>query len=327
MISSINNWDKKKVGVIGTGYWGRKHVEEYKKIGIIPVVYDKDPKKRQEMKDLYQVQTVATLEELLTDNTIIGASICTPNNTHHEVASRVIEAGKHLLLEKPMTLNFETSIDLIQKAEKHKVILSVGHLFRFNNAVRHLRELIHKEKLGQVYMVKLNWSNLEPIFENRDVLFDLAPHPFDILDFIFDQQIDQISCIGKAFRKQEGEEAVFLNGMIGDILVHLEVNWLSLPKSREIIVTGEFGSIIVDTMKQTLDVINNGHSYSPDIIPSNTIQEELIHFAKCINEGEDSLVDGMTGARIVKTIELARQSLKNRITVYRELENDGIITH
>ncbi|MDH5646123.1 MAG: Gfo/Idh/MocA family oxidoreductase, partial [Candidatus Heimdallarchaeota archaeon] len=287
----------------------KKHIEEYNRIGITPVIFDLDQSRIKEIQQHYKVNIASKFEDILKDESIVGINVCTPNKTHYNVAKQALLHNKNVLLEKPMTLNHKNALELIKIAQDKNKTLVVGHIYRFNNAIKYAKELIENNKLGQVYLVSMRWSNLEPVFEDRDVLFDLAPHPFDILDYLFNEKIDNLYAIGKSYRNNNGEEVVFINGNINNILIHLEVNWLTPPKTREITITGDLATIVINSSQQIVQVFSNNHSYFPEIIPNNTIQDELLNFMKCIKGEEDTIVDGTVGARIIETIEMVKESL------------------
>ncbi len=304
-----------KIAVIGTGYWGKNHVREYCQQGHEIIACDLKHENLEFCRQNFPIKYATTsLDEILSDKSIQSASICVPNQFHFEIAKKCLSAGKHVLLEKPMCLSSEDCKKLVVLARKKKLVLNIGHVFRFNNAVKKLREMVKQNELGKVYLAKLVWTNIEPIFPDRDILFDLAPHPFDIVNFVFEKNPEQVSAIGKEFRKHKGEEAAFVNAMLDGILVNLEISWVTPEKKRTITVVGSRKSVFVDALSQKMeayDVETKQRAEIP-IAPSNSLGDELRHFTECVEKNIDSTADGKVGYEIIYIIERALESLRKK---------------
>jgi predicted dehydrogenase len=233
---------------------------------------------------------------------------------HFKVCKEALEAGKHVLLEKPLTLKYSEAVELVKLAKSKKLILAVGHIFRFNNAIRKAKEMVDSGEFGRIYLLKLTWTNLEPIWNNRDILFDLGAHPFDIVNFLFGKNPEEISCIGEVFRKPFGEEAAFVNGKIGHILINLEMSWVTPEKTRRLVIVGEKKTVFIDCLSQETKVFDLAAKTLTDagVIPSNTIRLELEHFLQCIEKKEINFADGAIGAEMIRIIEIAKKSLDEK---------------
>jgi len=140
--------------------------------------------------------------------------------------------------------------------------------------------MIENYELGKIHIVKLKWANVEPLFEDRDVIFDLAPHPFDIINYLFKKNPEEVFCIGNAYRrsKSKGVEAVFINSTLGEIILNIELSWLTPPKTRSLVVIGSNKSVLVNCTAQLVEVIEGNKTYNLEIIPNNTIRDELRRF-------------------------------------------------
>ena len=293
-----------KVGVIGAGYWGKKHVEEYRALGVEVVVADLDKKNLAICKEKYNTHVTNNMNDIISDPEIACVSICTPNQTHYPIGKQALLAGKNVLLEKPMTLKSKDADELVNLAKKKGLTLMVGHLFRFANVVRKAKELLQHRELGEIYLVKLSWTNLEPIFVGRDVVFDLTPHAFDMINFLFEKNPLYLSYYGAGFR-QEQEEAAFISGKISNILLHLEVSWVTPDKARLLTIIGSKKMLQAECVKQTLrlyDIQTKSWTDVP-IVANNTLREELENFLNCAKMKKVSIVDGKVGADIIRVIE------------------------
>src|SRR3989344_3940588 len=191
-----------KIAVVGAGYWGKKHVEELTKLNEDVIVVDIDPKNRKYCKERFNVKVFDNHKKILKDKDLKAVIICTPNATHYRICRDFLISGKHVLVEKPLATKKEHINALISLAKDNKVSLSVGHLFRFNNSINKVKEMVREGYLGDIYIVKMKWINNEFEYQqdfykrigDRDVIDDLVLHPFDILNFIFEKNPDEFSC-------------------------------------------------------------------------------------------------------------------------------------
>ena len=273
-----------KVGVIGVGHWGIKHVDEYIQLGYNVMIWDKSKEKIKNCKERFDTVEVKNLETILNDKEVTCVSICTPNDTHYDIASKCFIAKKHVFLEKPISTNIEDANKLIELSERNNVILQVGHIYRFNNSVQKARELINNFELGHIYSVNFSWTNFESVFNDRGIILDLGIHPVDIIDNIFGGDYENIKCRGWGFRQKNTEFAIINYKLITSenksIFVNIELSWLNPLRKREMIVIGSEKTLQVDCVNQKISLIDN---ITKDIeeIPitaNNTIRDELEFF-------------------------------------------------
>lgn len=301
-----------KIGVIGTGYWGRKHVDEYSKLGFKTAVSDLSKSNLQFCMMNYESVTSQNYKDILNDKEIQVVSICTPNSTHYQICSEALNLGKNVLLEKPIATNSSDAEKLLKLAEQKGLLLMVGHIFRFNNSIKKIKEIIKTKQLGTIYTINFSWTNYEPIFLDRDILFDLGVHPFDIVDNIFGITPKNIQYIGKGFR-QKCVETAYINFELEEnkkqkMLVNMELSWLNPIRNRRIIIVGSEKTANVDCVNQTISIINNQSGINENliIIPNNTIRDELQYFVnRSLGKQEiyDDEPNGSVGKRIIEHIE------------------------
>jgi predicted dehydrogenase/DNA-binding HxlR family transcriptional regulator len=315
------------IAVIGAGYWGKKVIREIidiqKTTGRVHLhsVVDHSPTNlaqcQQEFGSLdYRID----YQELLNDPNLSGVHICTPNQTHFEIAANFLKHGKDVLVEKPLTLNSKDAFELVKTASKHNRVLCVGHIHRFNNGVRELRQAIVNGVLGELFYVRFSWTGFLPPQGYREVITDLSPHPFEICNYLLGSWPNHITCRGKGFRTKENEEVAFItaehpNGVVAQI----EISWLDREKRRDVTVVGSKGTAYLDCSEQT-GVLHSTSSERILIEPSNTLRSEITHFVDCIQANSLSkpihnLIPGIQGAHVVRSIEAARESLRERKTV------------
>lgn len=313
------------VAVIGAGYWGKKVVYEYVQLARkrpdvkLLAVCDLLDENLEYCRRRFGVPCLTKdYKEVLLNHEINAVDICTPNETHFEICKAALEAGKHVLLEKPMTLDPKQAHELVDLARSKNLVLSVGHIYRFNNALKKIRSLIRQNFFGDIFHLRLQWTTYVPPLRNRDVLTDLMPHPFDILNFLLDSWPSRITCRAKAYRRKELEEiayvlAEFPSGVMG----HIEISWLLPGKVREVSVMGSEKFARIDCLNQRISVYDNdnGNFFDLEVKANNTIESELFHFIDCVQNGLDPINGCEKGAKIVEMVEFARRSLKEGRTV------------
>lgn len=324
---------KMNVAVIGVGYWGKKIVSEYAQLakrdsGVsLHSVCDLLEENLKFCEGKYDVPYVTEYhKEVIASSEIDAVNICTPNETHFELCREALEAGKHVLVEKPMTLNSGEAYKLVDLARAKNLVLSVGHIFRFNNALRKVRSLVKGHFFGDLFWLKLQWTTLMPPVQGRDIITDLAPHPFDILNFLLNMWPSKITCKAKAYRREKLEETAHIIAEFkSNVMASIELSWLTPGKTREVSVMGSKRFAKIDCLTQEIKAFENGHFYDIPVERNNTIEAELEHFIGCIrnnhasNSGYLNQNSGLLGANVVRLLELARRSVEEERTERVEL--------
>ena len=307
---------KIQVGVLGVGYWGRKIVEEWSAIPNVKVraVSDLSDKNLEQAKDRYGVEGLFhDYREVLAIPDIKAVNVCLPNALHFPACKEALEKGKHVLVEKPMTLTTEEGMQLVELAEWKNLTLSVGHIYRFNNALAEIRRLIKERFFGRVFLLEMEWTNLEQPFSDRDVIVDLAPHYFDIINYLMDEWPVKVTCVAKPFRRKELEETAYIvSEMASGAVSHATLSWLSPKKVRQISVIGENRSAYIDAVAQEIMIYESGYTYRLGVERNNTIRTELMHFLQSIGDPmTETRNSGVIGLKTVELIEIVKESLKN----------------
>ncbi len=311
-----------KIGVIGLGYWGKKVAREYvalmkegavDEVHIYDVIEDNVSEFRKECPECI---THRDLDEVLKSD-IDGFHVCTPNSTHYEIAMNLMKHGKNVLLEKPMAMAYQEARKLALYAYNNEMVLAVGHIFRFSNAVRKVKKMYEKGEIGRLWYAQLKWSTLMPSPKERDVVYDLAPHPIDILNYITSLWPTSISAIGRAFRRANYEEIAYINmDFNGDFIAKTEVSWLYPGKIRNVSIMGDRKFVSLEAVKQQIKVFDMEKEewFDIPVEANNTILDEARHFVKAINNRQTPINDGFNGSENIKVLEAAMQSMReNRV--------------
>jgi len=302
-----------KLGVIGIGRWGRKVAREYIALmneGIIDsvILCDIDSSRLRPFADV--AITCNNIDEAI--RKADGIHICTPNSTHYEIAKRALESRVHVLVEKPMTTDHNQAYELVEIAIANDLILQVGHIYRFANAIRKIRELYENNYFGKVYYFNLAWTHLMPYMEGVDVLWDLLPHPLDILNFITGKWPIEFVGVGKAFRRSELNEVASLQAIFDDgTFANIHLSWLSPIRRRILEIAGSKRTALVECVKQEIKIFEGDiREKLLDVEVNNTIRDEILNFIRAIETGKNNFNSSIIGARSVEMIERAINSLR-----------------
>ena len=301
-----------RVGVIGIGYWGQKVAREYisllneNKIDSLSLC-DADESKLTTFEGKAAIFT--NFEKFI--DRVDAIHVCTNNSTHYEITKETLEQGKHVLVEKPMTPSHEEAYGLVEHASSNGCILQVGHIFRFANVIRKAKELYEDEYFGQPYYFNIQWSHKMQPIKGVDILWDLLPHPIDILDFITGDWPSEFTGIGRAFRRKQPNEMINIQGIYDNGLVaNIHLSWLSPIRRRTIEIVGSECTASIECVEQVINLYEDEKSKPLKIEPNNTIREEIMNFLKATETGKSNFNSAIVGARAVDIIEKAIESLK-----------------
>ncbi len=302
---------KLKAGVIGSGYWGSKVAGEYvvlRKEGMLDsvVICDKNDSMLKPFAD--KCETSNDYAKVLKEVDMIH--VCTPNSTHYKVAKEALQLGVSVLVEKPMAGNINHAFDLVELSMNNGVVLQVGHVFRFTNIARKVKELYEKGELGKPYYFNLEWAHLIPPIRNVDVVYDLLPHPLDLVNFITGKWPISFDGIGKPFRRSELIEAAFIEAAYDGFFANFHVSWVVPFRKRKLEIIGSKKSITADCVKQTATLYEKSESEDISVDANNTIRTEILNFMESIKTGKNNYNSSIIGARSVEMIDQAMKSIK-----------------
>lgn len=300
-----------KVGIIGIGYWGSKVAKEYMELqedGVIKSVHLYDINKSRQEPFKAKAHTYQEFNKFL--DAVDALHLCTNNSSHYEIAKKAIESEKSVLVEKPMTTKHDEAYNLVELASEKGIILQVGHIFRFANVIRKTKELYQNGFFGKPYYVNLKWIHLMDSPKGVDILWDLLPHPLDIINFITKEWPSEFIGIGSGFRRNNLNEVAFLKAISDNLIVNFELSWLSPIKGRILEIYGSKRSAIVECVKQTIVIYEEDKAEQIKVKSNNTIREEAINFIKSIESGKNTFNSAVVGARAVEIIEKAINSIR-----------------
>jgi len=328
------------VNCVGVGHWGPNLVKNFAthpetRIGTVCDLSEERlalVRRNIPAASRFSTDPIATIKDPEADAIVIA----TPVETHHDLARAALEAGKHVLVEKPLCRSVAQGEDLIALAEGQGKLLCVGHVFLFNNAVRGVRNLIRSGELGRVRYIAATRTNLGPFRRDVNAMWDLAAHDLSIFDYWLEAEPMAVTAHGHAYLSPGIEDVVFAslqypNGTVAAV----HASWLNPRKVREITIVGEHKMVVLDDMNLTEPLriyhksvaverepvysdsfgafrmqVRNGDIIVPNVSGPEPLAAECNHFVDCILGRAVPLNDGASGLRVLRVLESADRSMR-----------------
>ena len=327
-----------KVGVIGYGYWGPNLVRNFMTAtgSAVARVCDFREERLSSLENLYpSLKTCSDSTELINDPQIDAVVIATPVSSHFDLALAALQAGKHVLVEKPLAAKSDQARRLVDEAAARKLVLLVDHTFVYTPAVRKIRELITSGQLGQIYYYDAVRVNLGLFQHDVNVIWDLAIHDLSIMDAVLPDKPVAISATGISHVPGQPENVAYITLFFQSAqIAHVHVNWLTPVKVRHTLIGGSEKMILYDDLEpsEKLKVYDKGINvtpepedvykmlvsyrlgdmWAPQLDQTEALQTEARHFIECIETNKQPETDGAAGLRMVNMIETAEASLRDR---------------
>lgn len=340
-----------RVGVIGYGYWGPNLVRNLFEVAETQViaVSDMRPERLAQVTQRYPTVAVSTdVEDLFNNPDIDAIAIATPVHTHYELALRALQHGKHVMVEKPMTSTSEQALHLIDEAARRKLTLLVDHTFVYTGAVRKIKAIADSGMLGDILYYDSTRINLGLFQRDVDVIWDLAVHDLAIMDYILPLAPCAVAATGIKHVFGGTENLAYITMFFEENLIaHVNVNWLSPVKVRRTLVGGSKQMIVYDDMEPSEKVkvydkgitvngssdslykalvgYRSGDMFAPQLEISEALKVEIQHFVDCIRTGAEPITGGQAGLRVVRILESASLSMKQRGSLVH-LSPEGMAT-
>ena len=331
---------KTTVGVIGCGYWGPNLLRNFAENESCELRWlcDLDQQRLATLGRRYPaVRTTTDYKQLISDSSLDAIAIVTPVGTHYVFAREALEAGKHVLVEKPLTAGIAEAEQLIEVAERHKRVLMVDHTFVYTGAVRKIKEIVASGDLGDLLYFDATRINLGLFQDDINVVWDLAPHDFSIMDYMLDSRPETVSATGSCHIKQGIENIAYVMLRFpNELLAHFHFNWLSPVKIRHTLIAGSSKMIVYDDIEPTEKVrvydrgvtatrsngldkeaayntlvsYRTGDVWVPKLDGTEALHYVCVEFLSAIAEQRPPLTDGHAGLRVVRLLEAAQRSIE-----------------
>jgi predicted dehydrogenase len=314
------------IAVIGAGYWGVNHVRNFHELGVLSMVCDTSRSSLAKIAEMFPGVRVETdIDSAILSSGVRGVVIATPAETHYALARAALEAGKDVLVEKPLTLDVSEGERLVDLAAKRSAILMVGHLLEYHPAVLRLRQLIESGEIGELRYVYSNRLNLGKVRREENILWSFAPHDIAIILRLIGAWPNRVAVTG----------GTYLQPSIADVTVtsiefptgvraHIFVSWLHPYKEQRLVVVGSKRMAVFDDVlkdgklviyDQGVEFVNGepvtrkNEGVAEEIDAAEPLRLECLQFLECIETRRQPLTDGESGLRVLRVLDAAERSL------------------
>jgi predicted dehydrogenase len=327
---------KTRVALVGFGYWGPKLARNFSEIEHAELrwVVDRDPARLARVAAAYPGIRVSTDVAAVLGDDVDAVVVATPVRTHFGLAQAALLAGKHVMVEKPLTASSAEAEQLVELAEARGLTLMVGHTFLYNAGIRALREIVASGEIGEVCYVDAARLNLGLFQKDINVLWDLAPHDVSILLYVLQSEPIAVSARGSATVTPGVHDVAYVEFRFpGDVLAHVHLSWLDPCKVRRVTIVGTKKMVVCNDVQdmEKIRIYDKGvdrpyetdqfsdfhlsYRYGEVRIPYIPFTEPLRlqceHFLECIRTGTRPLSDGRSGLTVVRLLEKADRSLRD----------------
>lgn len=326
------------IAVVGCGRWGLNYVRVFEEMNASRVdwVFDRDELCLKRVVQRFPtVKAARTLSEVLNCRDVEAVVVASPASNHCETVKKCLTAGKHVLVEKPIALSVEDAQEMISLAESKKKTLMVGHTFLFNSGIRALRNFMMEESFGKVYYLHATRTNMGPIRNDVNAIWDLAPHDISIFNFLLGKPPGWVSATGTRLFENGREDVGFLTlGYDDNTIANIHVSWADPYKVREVVAVGSRRRIVFNDLESVERIkifekgvirdetaenfaefrllMRDGDILSPRVENTEPLKDQCAHFIECVTEGRKPVSDGNTGLDVIRVMLAADLSLKTQ---------------
>lgn len=322
------------IGVIGAGNWGRNLVRTLSGMDTVRLKYvaDRSPAVLAELAMKYPLISPADdYRRILDDPGVSAVVVSAPAVHHYEIAKQALLAGKHVLVEKPMTLDVSHACELVEISDKRNLKLMVGHLLLYHPGITAIKSVFDRGEMGDIYYIYSQRLNLGTVRSDENALYSFAPHDISVMLHLLGTAPVAVSASGRSCIRNGIEDVVFLTMKFrNDAIAHVHVSWLDPHKVRRITVVGSMKMAVFDDMEPREKVriydkgidrstgcgscgelltLRNGDVFIPDIQMTEPLKLECAHFIHCIENGVTPLSDGRNGLMVTRVLEAGQRSL------------------
>ena len=322
-----------QVGVVGLGYWGPNLARNFSAIAGSELAWCCDGREaaRERFEPLFpQTRFTGALDDLLADPALDAVVVATPVPSHADLATRVLEAGKHCFVEKPLALTATDAERVLAAQRRSGRTVMVGHLLEYHPGVRQLKRIVDAGELGQVHYIYSNRLNLGKLRADENALWSLGAHDVSVLLHLAGEEPYELMAHGESYVRPGVEDVVFcFMRFPSGLTAHMHLSWLDPHKERRFTVVGSKRMATFDDMdsERKLTIYDKGFDerggkwgeyvqrsgdiYSPEVTNTEPLRVECEHFIECIQSGTTPRSDGESGLRVVRVLEGLQASLEN----------------
>ena len=324
-MANTNTKKETSIAVIGSGYWGKNLVRNFYQLGVLRLICDKNESILNQFKKEYtDVETCLNLEDVFGHDDVKAVVVATPAESHFEVARKALLAGKHVFVEKPLSLNEKEGQDLVKLAKRNELILMVGHILQYHPAVIKLKELINTGELGKIQYLYSNRLNIGKIRNEENILWSFAPHDISVILMLLGEMPESVYATGGSYLQRKIPDTTLTTmDFPSGVKAHIFVSWLHPYKEQKLVVVGDKKMAVFDDLSREklvfyphrinwLDRIPGASKEAAEVISihmEEPLKLECQHFLECINNFQQPRTDGEEGLRVLKILHASQKSL------------------
>ncbi|RJP34585.1 MAG: gfo/Idh/MocA family oxidoreductase [Phycisphaerales bacterium] len=330
-----------RVNVIGAGRWGPNLIRAFFNLRdvTVGVVCDRDPACLDRVQHRFrQIEITADPGRAIDDRRADAVVVATPVHTHYELAKAALQAGRHVLVEKPLCGSVGECRELESMADGRGRVLAVGHVFLFNPGIRKIKQIIDSGELGRIYYIYATRTNLGPIRDDVNACWDLASHDLSIFQYWLGGGPESVTAQGASFLNRDVHDVTVASYLYpGGVLAAVHASWLNPRKVREITIVGDRKmavwddmavtepvrlydksvepsreTVYADTLGAFQTIIREGDVLIPKVSGGEPLAQECAHFIECIRTGQRPLNNAAMGTDVVRALEATDESLRRR---------------
>jgi UDP-2-acetamido-3-amino-2,3-dideoxy-glucuronate N-acetyltransferase len=318
------------VAVVGSGYWGKNHVRVFHELGALTHICEIESTVLEKCQDQYDgVVCTSRYEDVLADPNIRAVVLATPAVTHFELARAALEAGKDVLVEKPLSLNVSDGQKLVDSADRMNSVLMVGHILLHHPAVEKLKGMVDSGELGKIQSIQSNRLSFGKVRSEENILWSFAPHDISVILYLLGEMPEEISAIGYSHLQKDIEDVTIsaLNFPSG-VAAHIYVSWMNPFKEQRLVLIGDRKMGVFEDSRpdKKLQLFNNNFQWvgrqpvaskgsveEVSYEPGEPLKLQATHFLDCVRERKRPRSDGHEGLRTLKVLQACYESMKERV--------------
>ncbi len=314
----------KNIAVIGCGHWGKNLIRNFNEIGALSAICDPNLKLAQKYSKQYKVKNLS-FEEILSDETIEGVVLAVPAPLHASMAIMATKFKKHIYVEKPLAMDIEEGMKILEAVKENNVKLMVGHLLQYHPAFKKLLKLITENKIGKIQHLYSNRLSFGKIRTEEDVIWSFAPHDISMVLSLAKEQPCFVNTTSASFIQNGLADSAAINLIFpSGLKANINVSWINPYKEQKLVVIGETGMLVFDDMREwqeKLAFFSNRVSFTDGIPETNKseieflmieesepLKNECLHFVDIVNTVSEPLTDGIEGLNVLKVLNDASES-------------------
>ena len=305
-----------KIAQIGVGEWGENHARVLSEIGVLGAICDEDAKKCKEFSSKYSVPTYESIEELLKSEDFDAAFICTPTFTHVDIASRMIEAKKHVFVETPMTYDVSEGTKLAEMAKRNNILLTCGYIERFNPSIAMVKKIIDDKRYGEPIVFNFRQKNRMPLhIMDVGIIYDTSVHDIDTAMWLFGEKPEVVYAKTGSIRHKYEDYASIMLGFSNDRMAVISSNWLTPLHVREFEGVCSDAVISLDFITQEVKISGKETEILP-VDKKELLSLEIQSFIGALEEKNELVVTPKQAVNVTKIAQAALLSSQKGIPIY-----------